>query len=346
MAGNVSMIEVVRGELTEDRAAEIREFWSSLGPSEAESPPSDLEEVVCVAVADEGEITAVASVQKKETIPLVNRPFWVYRSWSTADAGDPSDALFDAAFEALEDEFEASETAPVGVCVMVTDRSQMERRPEAVWPDTHLMYAGYLDDDRQLRVRYFPRATIGPGVANSPRPEHAQASEYPLPDGYRIEPLARSAAISTDDVLAFWAREGVLPPAEAQRRAQEVQLVATDPGDSVVGVSTAYLQRVGRLGMNLWHYRTFVGEARRESNLAGALILSNLELLEHRFTSGEDIRGPGMIFVLENEGLKRHLNQAVWPATGFAFIGENQRGDPIRVRYFEGATVPPSRAAS
>ena len=49
-----------------------------------------------------------------------------------------------------------------------------------------------------------------------------------------------------------------------------------------------------------------------------------------------------MIFELQNEGLMRSLNTAVWPRSGFMFIGETEQGTHVRVRYFEGARVPPS----
>lgn len=39
--------------------------------------------------------------------------------------------------------------------------------------------------------------------------------------------------------------------------------------------------------------------------------------------------------------LKRHFDDALWLPTDFTFIGENQRGDHVRVHYFPGALAPP-----
>jgi hypothetical protein len=39
--------------------------------------------------------------------------------------------------------------------------------------------------------------------------------------------------------------------------------------------------------------------------------------------------------------LKRHFDDALWLPTDFTFIGENQRGDYVRVHYFPGALAPP-----
>ena len=59
-----------------------------------------------------------------------------------------------------------------------------------------------------------------------------------------------------------------------------------------------------------------------------------------RFTSGADTRGAGIIFEVENEGLKRGFPEALWLPEEFSFIGENAHGDHVHVHYFPGATVP------
>jgi hypothetical protein len=98
------------------------------------------------------------------------------------------------------------------------------------------------------------------------------------------------------------------------------------------------------LRMGLWHYRTYVSGAHRNSNVAALLLLSNRDLMEERFVSGNDTRAAGMLFELEHDGLKRYLNKAFWPQADFAFIGENRKGDHVRVHYFPGARVPLPRS--
>ena len=51
-------------------------------------------------------------------------------------------------------------STPVGVCVLVDDVELMRRHPEAVWPDTGFLFAGYQADGRQVRIRYFDGARI------------------------------------------------------------------------------------------------------------------------------------------------------------------------------------------
>jgi hypothetical protein len=274
------------------------------------------------------------SALREETIPMVGRRFWRHQ------AADLDSEEFNDAFAAREKDFEPGGSGPVGLAVIVRDRDLMERRPEAIWPETELMFAGYTPDLRQVRIRYFWGATIGPGLPDSPSLDAAIAQDTPLEDRYRIEPLAESTAVGPDDVLALWEREGVLPGPMARERVNQVQLVAIAGDNEIAGVSTVYLEHNAQLRMNLWHYRTFVGSAHRHTNVARHLISGNRDLLESRFASGEDTRAPGMIFALEHEGMRRHLNTALWAHSRFVFIGEDQHGWHVRVYYFPGARVP------
>jgi hypothetical protein len=275
---------------------------------------------------------------QEATIPLVERRFWLYPG--TSDSGGLDDEAFNATFAHLDDQFEPGVSGPIGLSVEVEGREVMQRRPEAIWPETELMFAGYLPDDRQLRIRYFRGATIGPGLPDSPSLDEAESRDYSLDESFRIEPLADSDAVSAEDVIALWQREGVLPGPMARQRVQQVHLVAITGEREVAGVSTIYLQRSSRLRMDFWYYRTFVASRYRHSNLAAQLISHNRDLLEQRFLSGEDTRAQGLIFALENEGLQRHMNNAYWPYSDFTFIGEDEHGWHIRVHYFPGAMVP------
>jgi hypothetical protein len=161
-----------------------------------------------------------------------------------------------------------------------------------------------------------------------------------LDSGYRIELFAEQDAVSERDVLDLWARENVVGEAEAQRRILEVLLVGIHERDGLVGVSSAYLKRNAQLDMQLWHYRAFVSSEHRMSNVAVLLALDGRDHLEELFVSGTDTRGPGVLYEVENEGLKRYFPQALWFPTLLTFIGENPTGAHVRVRYFPGAKAP------
>jgi hypothetical protein len=332
-------IQVLRGGLRKERTGEILEFLAAEGALEGEPALRRLSEVICL-VLEGDRIVGIGSAYPAEVPEVADRPFWIYESLGVSSGGRWA-ATFNASFEELSQRFGRSGTGPVGVCVIVTDPTEMERRPEAVWPDTELMLAAYTDRDSQVRIRYFWGAAIAPGNPDSPSLDQTRVQEYPLEDRYRIEPLTETSRVSQDDVLRLWAREGALPEdEEARRRVREVQLVATESDAGVVGVSSLYLQRNAQLRMQLWYYRTFVAREHRQSSLAAQLIFGNRDLMEERFVSGEDTRAGGMVFELENEGMMRHFNKALWLPADFTFIGENERGAHVRVHYFPGARAP------
>ena len=158
-----------------------------------------------------------------------------------------------------------------------------------------------------------------------------------LDEGYRIEPFSEQSDVTEQDVLELWRREDVIPDAEAQKRVHEVHLVASHSDDGLVGLSSAYLRRNEQLHLELWYYRAYVATAHRMSNVAVNLAVTGRDLLQERFVSGRDVRGQGIVYVVENEGLKRYFDQALWIPAGVTFIGVNAKDDHIRVRYFPGA---------
>jgi hypothetical protein len=331
-------IERLRGRPSDRRTEEILALLSREGGLADEAARRWLSEAVGAAIADD-RVIGVNAVRRGR-VPLIGgRGFWIYRSVLAEPRDELWTRMFTAAFDSLADGFDPTEAGPIGLCVLIEDRGLIERQPEAVWPQSELMFAGYLDDGRQVRIRYFWNAAIAPGLPDSPSLEAVVNEDYPLEPRYRIQALTDDGGVTADDVLRLWMSEGVVPEDEARRRVGEVQLVGTDREAGVVGVSTVYLQRNPRLRMPLWHYRTYVARAHRESNLAGRLLFANRDLLEQRFISGADRRAAGMIFQLQNEGLKRHFNRTLMPAD-FTFIGETQQGDHVRVHYFPGARVP------
>jgi hypothetical protein len=164
---------------------------------------------------------------------------------------------------------------------------------------------------------------------------HPQAAE----PGYRVGPLDQQEGIGEQDVLDLWARERAFPPEEGKRRIHEVLMVATD-GRGPAGVSTVHLHRPESLRLDLWYFRVFVAAAHRKGNLAVMLARATRDHLQERFVTRQDTRGAGIAAEVQHEGLQSHLDDAVWPRTGLAFIGETNLGDHLRVRYFPGALAP------
>jgi hypothetical protein len=165
-------------------------------------------------------------------------------------------------------------------------------------------------------------------------------SDWPLDPEYRIQPFAEQDTVSAADVVGLWRREAGLSAAEAERRVAELLLVATDRQGRLAGVCTTYLRHNEQLRSEMWYFRAFVAAAARHSNIAVGLVLRGRDHLVRRFVGGEDRRAIGIIFEVENEGLKSYFSQAVWLPSDFTFIGENARGDHVRVHYFPGALAP------
>jgi hypothetical protein len=331
-------IETARGNLEGDRSERLLRFWSENDGLTDDQARQRLPEAVCLLLDSTGEIAGVSSVSAHD-LPLIGgRPFWLYRAVLLPAAAETAKEMVDATYEALEKEYEHS--GPIGLCMLVDDHALIEGRPEAYWMDTGFMYAGYVDGS-QVRLRYFFDATISPGMPNSPNNYEWDPDAHALEERYRIERLDEIDEVTPDDVLALWAREGAVPEAEASRRVHEVMMVAIDKDDSLAGISSVYLQRNAQLGMDLWHFRTFVGTPHRGSNLSLQLLWTSRDHLEERFVAGEDTRGPGVIIELEHEGLKGWFNRAYWWPSKVSFIGENERGDHVRVYFFPGATAPP-----
>ena len=285
-------------------------------------------------------------------LPLIGgRRFWVYRGEDPPPGSREGDELFNATFDELDARYQDDRSGPIGICVPVSDRELMGRRPEAVWQETELLYAGTQREaanlaeassgSSQLRIRYFYDATVGQGLPNSPTIAQSEALDYSLPPGYRIVPLAETDAAGPDDVLELWKREGALPdPEEARRRVHEVSMVALDTRDRVAAVSTVYLQRNAQLDMDLWNLRGFVATEHRMGNLATRILWATRDQLREGYDSGRDTRGAGVLLDVENQLLMTYFNRAFWVLSDFWFIGETQRGAHVRVHYFPGARVP------
>jgi hypothetical protein len=164
--------------------------------------------------------------------------------------------------------------------------------------------------------------------------------DFVLGPGYRIVPFADQDAIGPEDLVEFWTRERALARPEAERRVSEALLIGLDDQGELAGVSTVYLRENVQLRAEFWYVRAFVGAAHRRSNIATTLAVSTREHMVERFRSGAEPAGLGLIFEIENEVLKRVFPEAHWMPTDFLFIGENARGDHVRVHYFPGVHAP------
>jgi hypothetical protein len=339
-------IEVVRGALDEAQSEELVRLLAERGAFEEAAARELVEDVVCVARNDDGELIAVDWVQAAVPQPP-NRPLWVYRSLLAENSDALRQRMFTQAVEALQEEFDSARAGPIGVCLLIEDEAEMARRPDAIWPEEGLIFAGYTPDGAQVRVRWFWEAVAEAGLPNSLTLDQSMQTDWGIDERYRVEPYTGDAQVASQ-ILAMWARErAVVPEQEARRRVHEALNVVIERDEGVIAVSTAYVQHNAQLRMPLWYFRTFVSSPHRNTHVATQLTMHNRDLLERKFVAGVDTRAGGVAFELENRGMRKYMNTAIWQPANFIYIGDNDRGVPVRVHYFPGARVPqPHRTLS
>lgn len=154
----------MRGRLDDARADQVLEFWAASGALSRSDARERLTEVVCVLRDADGAVAGVCSVYAADVALIGDRRFWVFRSLLPGAAVDHVPAMISATFAALAAEFDEAPGSPIGLCVLLAGAAERRRRPEAEWPDPRMIYAGYLDDGRQVRIAYFDRASIGRSV--------------------------------------------------------------------------------------------------------------------------------------------------------------------------------------
>lgn len=142
-----------------------------------------------------------------------------------------------------------------------------------------------------------------------------------------------------EEVIQIWVNAAGLSLAEANRRLSEVILVARYGQTGIIGIATAVKTFVQQLQNNLYAYRCFVLPEFRVPGLETLMIVKAKEILAEK--AGEDKERPcvGIVAIVQNELLKQHWNQAVWPGSGMLYIGNSPEGHHVRVGYFKGARI-------
>jgi len=143
-----------------------------------------------------------------------------------------------------------------------------------------------------------------------------------------------------DGAVELWLAERALPRAGAERRRDQLLLVAREvASDRIAGMVTTYLETQPRLRVPLWTMRAYVAEDFRQRDIGFHMLFATLDYHQQRFLSGEDTSGRGLYMEIENPIIQRARNEAVWQRSRFVFIGVNARGHHCRVRYFDGARI-------
>ncbi|MDE1961994.1 MAG: hypothetical protein KGH80_10370, partial [Xanthomonadaceae bacterium] len=158
-----------------------------------------------------------------------------------------------------------------------------------------------------------------------------------------VEHWQKSNADDADAVLAFWRRENAIgDEASAKKRLDEIVVHACDANGAVAGVCTAVPITLPRLGQPTYYYRCFIGAQWRKSRLVLGMLKKAGEVLES-YACEHGFPCIGIVLELENSRFGQTMQNAVWPSTGFVYIGKSQRGLDLRVKYFRGAKLKPTK---
>jgi hypothetical protein len=142
------------------------------------------------------------------------------------------------------------------------------------------------------------------------------------------------------DVLEFWERNGLSADhLDLTVRVGQAVFIARGLDRRVIGVSTAVRSFVRRLNSHVYLYRTMTGTDARYLGVGMDLLVSSRNFFNERFRNGTDTGCIGLMFVLENQEIAASYRQAVWPRTGFIFLGYDKRGRQVRIFYFDNACI-------
>ena len=118
-------------------------------------------DVACVALGPDGLVQALSLTETADVELVGGECFALYETVPAALPGEQADALLSATYRALDEAFNPdAEEGPIGLCLLIADRREMKRRPEAFWADPPTHYAGFLGDGRLVRVAYFSDAML------------------------------------------------------------------------------------------------------------------------------------------------------------------------------------------
>lgn len=313
-------------------AGQLVRFWVDNGALNEAAARQRVNHVACILRNENGEIRGVSSVVAVAMPMLGNRSVWMYNNYlpEPERSDDNFIEMFNNTREAMQALLEQRgiENVPTGICVILQDKILPRRYPKAAWLETGLVYAGHTPQGFQVRIAWLDEPG---GWANVDRK---------LDKGFRIETVWRNVTPEIgEEIIALWLNEHAMPENIARQRITEVAQIVRDSGDAVAGICTLYREHNIRLRMPLWYIRAFIGSKYRRSSIGFCLLHSTVDYMQDLYDRGEDQRAQGIFMEVENESLRRMAPQGLWGYRRFAYIGNNARGEHMRVQYFNGAEL-------
>lgn len=139
------------------------------------------------------------------------------------------------------------------------------------------------------------------------------------------------------NIISMWLDEGVLSPAEASRRVQEVIYAIVNPEEKVQGVTTAYTGELPGRSEPVWFLRMFIrNSARKASGLKNhsAFQWDAFETTCEFLAQTTRKTHLGVVMVTENRKLWSERWQKRLEARGWSLLGRDPRGNIIYLLKF------------
>ncbi|MEM7551196.1 MAG: hypothetical protein AAF363_16055 [Bacteroidota bacterium] len=157
----------------------------------------------------------------------------------------------------------------------------------------------------------------------------------------QFEAVWKSASEETrEEVIRYWVNNRLIPQTDSpERRVQEVIYVLRNSSHEVVGVSTASKLYLNFIGHHFYSFRCHIHPDFRGPAVDTQLLIKSKELLESKHKEGKEPLCVGLVVIVQNEEINKKWNYAVWPGVDLTFIGSDEKGNHIRICYFEGIKI-------
>lgn len=160
---NLVLENAWKKDISEIRSQVLEIWWNSGGPR-GEKATERLSELVFVVRNNEGDVVGISTAFKAYVKRLRNH-FYALRLMLLPQYRIPgltSKLLVETCgfLESIHDQDEKDKA--IGVLTLVENERLKEKRNEAIWPASKMVYIGNSQDGHHLRVRYFKGARISP----------------------------------------------------------------------------------------------------------------------------------------------------------------------------------------
>ncbi|MEP2770574.1 MAG: hypothetical protein ABJH05_00410 [Fulvivirga sp.] len=155
---NIEFVDVFKEK---SHHSEVMAFWDEVVPHAKFDRQDRAQHLVTVA-KHQNQIIGVTTAQPK-VIPMLNKnSFYNFRMLIHPSHRIPGlvDKLSLLTIQRLEEEFQAGNSACIGIITLVENMALNQYRREPVYPTTGFVFIGFSKKGFQIRVKYFKGASI------------------------------------------------------------------------------------------------------------------------------------------------------------------------------------------